>query len=226
MTTPDELARRLASEAVADDAPTAWFERIYAAAQAGQTTVPWDNGTPSRLLLDWEQAAGGSRRGDGRRAVVVGCGLGEDAEFIATRGFDTTGFDISPTAIRTARQRHPGSPVHYTTADLLDLPADWVQAFDLVIESNTMQALPDPPRATAIANVGRLVAPGGTLLALARAGEPGKSADGPPWPLTRAEIDALAGTGLTPVRVEDLRAAGLPPVRRWRAEFTRPSGAR
>jgi SAM-dependent methyltransferase len=222
MTTPDDLARKLAAEAIADGDATAWFERIYAAAQVGQTAVPWDNGTPAGLLLDWDRSAGGLH-GDGQRAVVVGCGLGEDAEFIASRGFDTTGFDISPTAIQAARQRHPGSPVHYTTADLLKLPAAWRQAFDLVIESNTLQALPDPPRATAIARTGTLVAPRGTLLAMARAREPSEPDNGPPWALTRAEIDALAAPGLVPVRVEDLRAAGRPPSRRWRAEFTRPA---
>jgi SAM-dependent methyltransferase len=225
MTTPEEaLARRLAAQAIAAGDPTAWFERIYAAAQAGQTAVPWDRGAPGRLLLEWA-TTGGGLQGSGQRAAVVGCGLGEDAEFIASRGFDTTGFDISPTAIQGARQRHPGSPVHYTTADLLNLPADWQQAFDLVIESNTLQALPDPPRGTAIARMGTLVAPGGTLMAVARAREPGEQDDGPPWALTRAEIDALAGPGLTPVRVEDLREAGPPPIRRWRAVFTRPVAA-
>jgi SAM-dependent methyltransferase len=221
MTTPDELARRLAAEAIAAGDATAWFERIYLAAEAGQTAVPWDRGTPSRVLAAW--ARDHDLQGAGRRAVVVGCGLGEDAEFIAGCGFDTTGFDISATAVRTARQRHRGSRVRYTTADLLQLPADWLQAYDLVFESNTLQALPEPPRALAIASVGRLVAPGGTLLALARAREPDEPDAGPPWALTRAEIDALAGPGLAPVSVEDRREVGPPPARRWQAEFTRPA---
>jgi SAM-dependent methyltransferase len=225
MTNPEELARRLAASAIADNDPTAWFEPIYVAAAAGEIAVPWDRGGPSRFLVQWAQdreVRGATLRGDGRRAVVVGCGLGDDAEFVAGYGFDTTGFDISPTAVQTARQRHPDSPARYTTADLLNLPAGWLRAFDLVIESNTLQALPDPPRATAIAQVGQLVAPGGTLLAIARGREPGQVDDGPPWALTRPEIDALAGAGLVAVAIEDLRDPGPPPVRRWRAEFSRP----
>jgi SAM-dependent methyltransferase len=221
MTTPDEFARQLAAEAIAEGDATAWFERIYVAAEAGQTAVPWDRGGPSRVLVAW--ARDRDLQGAGRRAVVVGCGLGDDAEFIAGFGFDTTGFDISATAVRTARQRHPGSRVRYTTADLLQLPADWLQAYDLVLESNTLQALPEPPRGLAIASVGQLVAPGGTLLAIARAREPGEPDHGPPWALTRAEIDALTGPGLALVSVEDLREAGPPPTRRWQAEFTRPA---
>lgn len=224
MPTPDEIARQFAAHAVAADDPTGWFERVYAAAEAGQTEVPWDRGAPNRLLVEW--ASSSALAGAGRRAVIVGCGLGDDAEFFAGLGFATTAFDISATAVRAARRRYPDSRVSYATADLLNLPADWLQSFDLVVESMTLQALPDPPRAAAIASVGRLVRPGGTLIVIARAREPGDPDDGPPWALTRAEIDALAGTGLRPVRIEDLRDPGPPSARRWRAELTRPATPR
>ena len=83
-----------------------------------------------------------------------------------------------------------------------------------------MQALPDPPRRAAIVNVGRLVAPGGTLFVVAARADPAdpKLDDLPPWPLTRDEIDAFTADGLDPVRVE--QADHLGP--RWRAEFRRP----
>jgi SAM-dependent methyltransferase len=218
----EQQVRRLAAAAIADGDPTSWFERLYAGAQDGELVVPWDRHAPGRALLEWvtdRQLSGG-----GRRAVVVGCGLGDDAELIASRGFDTTAFDISPSAVQAARKRFPDSPVHYAAADLLNLPGDWLEQFDLVVESMTLQALPDPPRDVAIASVGRLTAPGGTLIVVARAREPeDPDVDGPPWALTRQEIDALAGPGLRPVRIEDLRDAGPPYARRWRAEFTRPS---
>jgi SAM-dependent methyltransferase len=223
MTSPEDLAARLAAEAIADNDPTGWFERVYAAAEAGQTTVPWDRAAPHRLLTQW---AGDQRlAGTGRSAVVVGCGLGEDAEFVAALGFETTAFDISPSAVRAARRRHSGSPVRYVTADLLSLPDDWRQAFDLVVESMTLQALPEPPRGSAIASVGELAGPGGTVIVIARAREPGDPDPGPPWALTRAEIDALAESGLRPVRIEDLRDPAPPLARRWRAEFRRPEAA-
>jgi SAM-dependent methyltransferase len=222
MPTPEEFAGQLAAESLAANDPTGWFERLYAAAEAGQTQVPWDRHAPYRFLVEW--ASRQNLAGAGRRAIVVGCGLGDDAEYFAGLGFDTTAFDISATAVRTARQRHPGSPVHYQVADLLSLPADWLGAFDLVVESLTLQAMPDPPRAGAIASLGRLVAPGGTLVAMARAREPEEPDDDPPpWALTRAEIDAIAAPGLRAVRIEDLRDPGPPPARRWRAEFARPA---
>ncbi len=42
-----------------------------------------------------------------------------------------------------------------------------------------------------------------------------------PWPLTRGELEALAGTTLTARSVELFLDAEDPPQLRWRAEFTR-----
>lgn len=207
---------RLAAAALAAGDPTGWFEQLYAEAGAGTAEVPWDVPRPSKLLAEWVEARGVT--GAGRSALVVGCGLGRDAEFLAGLGFATTAFDISATAVRTARERHPDSPVEYVVADLLDPPRHWRGGFDLVLESNNVQALPRPVRDRAIANVGPLIAPGGTLLVLAAAAT-GPEPAAPPWPLTRAEIDAFAVPGLTPVRIEEIGDADDPLIRRWRAEW-------
>ncbi|MEU8300298.1 class I SAM-dependent methyltransferase [Micromonospora sp. NPDC048909] len=214
----DEATSRLSAESLAAGDPTGWFERLYTEAERGESAVPWDRGSPHGLLVEWVAAHGVT--GAGRRAVVVGCGYGRDAEFMAGLGFDTTAFDISPTAVRVARERHPGSPVDYRTADLLDPPAAWRHGFDLVLESMNVQALPPQLRSGAFAAVGELVAPGGTLLVIAA----GRADDeeppvAPPWPLTRAEVDAFAGSGLTPLRVEEITDGEG--VRRWRARFHR-----
>jgi hypothetical protein len=95
-----------------------------------------------------------------------------------------------------------------------------------VIESLTVQSLPDALRREAIANVGKLVAPGGTLIVIATArGDEDWAEKGPPWPLSRDEIDAFAAGGLLPVRIESLPYDDQPTVRRWRAEFRRPTSA-
>jgi SAM-dependent methyltransferase len=214
---PHDDTDRLAAGALAAGEPTAWFEQLYAEASAGTAVVPWDRPEPSALLVDWARALSGG----GRPAMVVGCGPGRDAEFIAGLGFATTAFDISPTAIAAARSRHPGSMVDYQVADLLDLPAAWRGRFDLVVESNNVQALPRDLRARATAAVTSLVAPGGTLLVLAAAATAWGAA-GPPWPLTRDEVEAFAGDGLTMVSVEDIPAADDPLVRRWRAVLRSP----
>ena len=55
-------------------------------------------------------------------ALVVGCGLGDDAEFIAGLGFSVVAFDISASAIAAAQQRFPQSTVRYRVADLMAAP--------------------------------------------------------------------------------------------------------
>lgn len=208
----EDRAEQYAAEALAAGSPTAWFDRTYAAGRRGEVSVPWDKDEANPLLVEWAA----SRDAAGRSALVVGCGLGKDSEFVGSRGYTTTAFDVSETAVTFVRERYPDSPVHYTVADLFDPPAEWSGAFDLVVEINTVQALPVPIRERAVAQVGGFVAPGGTLLAIYGAvrvdGEPIRVA--PPWPLTRAEVESFATNGLTEVSVERVGD-------RWQAEFRR-----
>ena len=104
--------------------------------------------------------------GRGRRAVVVGCGLGADSEHLARHGWRTTAFDISPAAVTAVRARYPDSPVDYREGNLLDLADDLVGAFDLVVEIYTLQALHPSLREPAVDGVRRLLAPGGTALVI------------------------------------------------------------
>lgn len=215
-------ADRLSAAALADGDATGWFERLYAEARDGAAVVPWDRDAPQRLLVRWADAR--SPRGAGRPALVVGCGHGMDAEFVAGLGFDTTAFDVSPSAVRTAHERFPYSAVHYLAADLLDPPADWSAAFALVVESLTVQSLPRRLRSQATNAVRRFVAPGGTLVVVASALAPGDSPDpGPPWPLTRAEIDSFAGDGLDVVSVEPVPRPEPQNGHVWLAEYHRPA---
>lgn len=214
----DEEARLAAVSLAAGD-PTGWFDRLYAAGAAGRVPIPWSRRQPNPLLTDWAQRH--HLAGTGKRAIVPGCGLGADAEYLAGLGFTTIGFDVSPTAIRLARERYPGTCVEYVCADLLHLPRPWRQEFDLVAEIITVQALPRAVRPHATASVAGLTAPGGTLLVIAAIPDSLGEQPGPPWPLTRAEIDAFAADGLTPAAIEITAVPAEPAERRWRAEFRR-----
>jgi SAM-dependent methyltransferase len=210
--------RARARELAGDGESTAWFEALYAEAESGEATVPWADAVANPLLVEWASR----RRLTGRgKAAVVGCGYGDDAEFLASLGFAVTAFDISPTAVEHAQRRFPETTVTYTVADVLDLPAAWVQGFDLVVEIYTVQVLQGSHRSTAIRNTAALVAPGGTLLVLARARDESDDPGRMPWPLTRAEIAEFADGPLTEVAVEAVVDDETPPVRRWRAEFRR-----
>ena len=208
-------ARSLAAESLARNDPVGWFERLYAAAARGEATVPWADRVPNPHVIAWldrEAPPAG-------RALDVGTGLGDTAEALAARGHRVVAFDVSPSAVDDARRRFPRSPVRYEVADVLAPPAGYDAAFDLVVECYTLQVLPPPARARATAALRRFVAPGGTLLVVARGREPDEPPGEMPWPLTRAEIEEIASDGLALVAFEDFRDDEEPPVRRFRATF-------
>jgi len=190
------------------------FEAIYAGAEAGGAKPPWDYGAPRPQLVEWVEAR--DLVGADRQALVVGCGYGADAEFLARVGFRTTGFDFAPTAIAAARRNYPASEVTYLVADVLDLPREWHHRFDLVVESLTVQSMPPEQHTTAAQNIAALVAPAGTLLVLATTRDERTQVKGPPWPLTRAELEEFATDDLILRRVERIEGGAW-----WRAELSR-----
>lgn len=156
---------------------------------------------------------------------MVGCGLGDDAEYVALLGYAMTAFDVSRTAIATARRRFPNSTVEYVSADLLSPPRCWDGAFDLVVEIFTLQLLTGQARHTAFANTAQQVAPGGRLLVLAGARHEDEDPGDMPWPLTRAEIEQFSTYGLTASSIaEVIDDESRGPIWRWAAWFDRPVG--
>jgi SAM-dependent methyltransferase len=194
-----------------------WFESLYAAAAGDTNAVPWAELTANARFVDW--VAEHDLQGEGKTAVVVGCGLGDDAEVLAARGFDVTAFDISETAINWCKKRFPDSPVHYVAADLFALPETWT--FDFVLEIYTIQALPLEFRERAVRAVAHLVARGGTLLAIGRLVGDLDERVRMPWPLTRTELDGFTRAGLRQAHFEDYMDDEDPPVRRFCAEYRR-----
>jgi SAM-dependent methyltransferase len=210
-------ARALAQAAIERGEPLAWFEELYAGA-SGEEGIPWADLVPNPLLMSWLEG----RRLTGH-GLKVGCGLGDDAEALAAAGLAVTAFDISPTAIEWCRRRFPDSAVEYVVADVLDPPEEWTGDFDLVLESYTLQVLPPELRRAAAARIEATVAPGGTLLVIAR----GRGEEDPPgqmpWPLTPDELKGYFS--LERLSFEDLLDDEDPPVRRLRMELRRPHTA-
>ncbi|MBS2011285.1 MAG: class I SAM-dependent methyltransferase [Deltaproteobacteria bacterium] len=184
--------RAAAHEAIARGEPLAWFERVYEEAAGATDAVPWADLVPNPSLVEWFERA----ELRAKRALVVGCGLGDDAEWLAARGLTVTAFDVAPKAIAWCRERFPASAVEYRVADLFAPPAEWTRAFDFVFEAYTLQSLPQAIRATATSMVPRFVAPGGTLLVVARGADAPVAFDqGPPWALAKSEIELAAIDG-------------------------------
>ena len=213
---------RLAAESIGSGDATGWFDAVYKAAESDASRIPWADEKPNRWLIEWLDREKPSAQG--ASAVVVGCGLGDDAEELSRRGFEVTAFDISETAIGWAKRRFPDSQVQYRTADLFGLPASFENAFDFVFEAYTLQPLPESVRSTAISCVASLAAPGGTVLVVTRGRDDDEPlAEPPPWPLSKAELSVFEHAGLVLDTFEDYVDPDRDvPIRRFRVRYLKP----
>jgi SAM-dependent methyltransferase len=182
--------------------------------------VPWaDLCTNPHLLGFWrahpQQAAG-------KLALVIGSGLGDDAEQLSAWGYRTTALDISESAIRATRKRYPNSDVNYAVSDPLNPPLSFSQKFDFVFEAYTLQVLPGALRPKAIERIASFVRPGGLLLVIARGREPAEPEGQMPWPLTRGELSAFTNAGPEEFSFEDFFDSSDQAVRRFRVLYRRP----
>jgi SAM-dependent methyltransferase len=187
------------------DAPENWFEDIYARSDTSGRGVPWDRQTPSPLLVSWLD--GQPAPPVGARALVVGCGLGDDAAELDRRGWAVTAFDVAASAIDLCRERWAGRPIGWHVQELFALPARWTGAFDLVVEHRTIQSLPVAWQARGMAAVSRTVAAGGTLVVICDLRPAGTEPVGPPWRLRPGELEAFATAGLAE-QARHLQSAG------------------
>jgi len=180
---------------------TEWFETLYAEGARQDVDIPWADFEPNPNLVEWLDRM--SLSPSDKRALKIGCGLGDDVEELSERGFEVTAFDIAPTAVEWFRTRFPASRSTYLVADLFDAPSDWSGAFDFVLESYTLQVLPQPERRQAIPIIANFVAPGGTLLVICRGRDPDDPEGDLPWPLPKDTVLHFEDHGLDLVDFED-----------------------
>jgi SAM-dependent methyltransferase len=84
--------------------------------------------------------------GPGTRLLDVGAGLGDLCAEATRRGAITTGIDLAPNMVLTARDRHPG--LTFLEGDAERLPFE-AGAFDAVTGAFVINHLPDPEAAVA-----------------------------------------------------------------------------
>ena len=207
----------LAAEAIARGKPSDWFERLYQEAAGEPSQIPWAKLAPHPDLRAWLSERGSPGRD--RRALVIGCGLGDDAEALQALGYRVVAFDIAPTAIAWCHQRFPNSTVTYEVADLLALPLAWQGTFELVVECRNVQALPLSMRSRAIRAVGATVAAAGTLLVITRLRATEDAPEGPPWPLSQGELAQFIPLGLEEKRRAIAAVPDAPDVRQGWIEY-------
>jgi 2-polyprenyl-3-methyl-5-hydroxy-6-metoxy-1,4-benzoquinol methylase len=177
-----------------NDDPLGWFDSIYTDAEGDYKRVFWADLEPGPYLLEWLEKSSSLQ---GKKAIAVGCGVGDDAEALSFAGYEVTAFDISPEAIRLCKNRYPDSKVNYLVEDLFNYPKEWAESFDLVYECNTIQVLPGKYRVQARNAMISLMAKDAHLLVSCRSRLKGQQENDIPLPLDKDEIDGFKNCGLS-----------------------------
>ena len=157
--------------------PNDW-EALY---QCGEHR--WDKGEAAPGLVDFLAAHPTLPRGS---VLVPGCGSGHDVRAWAAAGWQATGLDIAPSAVRLATEqtRTAGLAAEFRAGDFLADPP--FTTFDWIFEHALFCANAPERREDYVVAVSRWLRPGGHFLAIHYL-NPADPA-GPPWGVTRAEL--------------------------------------
>ena len=160
-----------------------FFESIYKQSAGDEKRIPWAELETNPILQEYLQM----HLGEGK-AIVIGCGLGDDAFALEEAGFEVTAIDISKTAINWCKDRYAYTNIDFRVQDIFELPEAMLGQYDFIFESRTIQSLPLMYRDKIIGAISSLLAPRGKILAIANGKNEGERHNGPPWPLERNEL--------------------------------------
>jgi methyl halide transferase len=163
--------------------------------------VSWETGRPSVELrrVVAEDAIAPCR------ALEVGCGTGTNAVWLARRGFAVTGIDLSPQAIRRARQRAAAAHVEaeFVTGDFLK-PGLLTGPYDFFFDCGCYHAVRLADGPGYLQELWRLTHPGARGLVLMGSAAETEERDGPPV-LTEEEVRREWGSLFEIVRLRPFR---------------------
>lgn len=123
---------------------------------------PWDIGRPQTefvRLCDAGRLIG--------NVIDAGCGTGENALYLASKGLDVVGIDLAPAAIERARRKasERGLDARFEVADVLDLSA-FAESFDCGIDSGCFHTFDDERRARYVRSLHGALRPQGRMFVL------------------------------------------------------------
>jgi len=184
----------------------ATFETLY----AGQ--APWDIGKPHKAFIDVADRITGS-------VLDAGCGTGDTALFLASRGNQVTGFDFLEEPIRRAKLKAAERALNVTflVKDAMTLK-DWTERFDNVIDSGLFHVFSDEDRKRYAEGLATVLKPRGRLYLMCFSDEePGTQG---PRRVSKKDLHAAFAQGWDIESIEPTRVETRPDLK----EFTFSEG--
>lgn len=112
--------------------------------------------------------ASGVTAEDDPRVLDAGCGAGRMSAYLAARGCLVEGVDLSPGMVATARRVHPG--LRFEVGSLAELPCPDGEFAGVMLWYSIIHTPPSGV-ASIVAEVSRVLRPGGYVLVATQAGE-------------------------------------------------------
>lgn len=138
------------------------MERIYK--NIPPEDIPWNVETPPKELVELVDTG----KVKPCKAVDLGCGTGNYAIYLASKGFDITGIDLSPTAIQIANEnaQKKGVKCHFIVADITGDLREVEGTFDFAFDWEVLHHIFPEEKKRYIRNVHNLLNPGGKYLSV------------------------------------------------------------
>lgn len=140
------------------------------------------------------------------RVIDIGCGTGKSLVWLAEHGFDCTGIEMAPTALRMAEELAKSRGVrcvwrHASFPD--DLDGESSGSYDFAIDRGVFHLHTGAQEQHRfVEGVARILAPGGTWYSLVASSAHGRNGSGPPrW--SRREVERAVGKTFEIVRLEE-----------------------
>jgi len=123
--------------------------------------LPWELGSPRKVLVELVEK-GLIKRG---KALDICCGAGTNALYLAEKGFQVTGIDISSKAIEYAKEKatKANARVQFQVQSFLKLPFE-DNKFDFVFDMGCFHHVKVKDRSPFIRGVHRVLKKGGSYL--------------------------------------------------------------
>ena len=126
--------------------------------------IPWNIETPPKALVELVE----SGKVKPCKTIDLGCGTGNYAIYLANKGFNVTGVDISPTAIKIARENAEKKRVkiNFLIADVLGDLDEIKETFDFAYDWGLLHHIFPEKRKKYVENVYRILNPRGKYLSV------------------------------------------------------------
>ena len=138
------------------------IDSIYKDLQPGK--IPWNIETPPQALVDLVI----SEKIKPCKTIDLGCGTGHYAIYFAGLGFKVTGVDISPTAIKIAKENSEkkGITCQFLVADVIGDFHEIKETFDFAYDWQLLHHIFPEKRNKYCENVKKILNPGGRFLSV------------------------------------------------------------